>query len=116
MEGHFGFLGLNVHADDVASSRVEELHGNLAQEPQAEDDDGLAQGDSGHAHGLQRDAAQRHEGGGLKIYTFGNLHAEVHWDRDHLCMARVAAAGASHPVAHSKVSHTRRHVYHHPGR
>jgi len=33
MESHFGFLGINVHADDMAAGGVEELDGDLAQEP-----------------------------------------------------------------------------------
>jgi hypothetical protein len=63
MEGHLGLLQVEVHTDDVAAGRVEQLHGDLAQEPQADDDDGFAQGDLGHADGLQRDGAHGDEGG-----------------------------------------------------
>jgi len=63
MEGHLGFLGINVHADDMAAGGAQELHCNLTQKPQSDDEDGFAQGDLGHADSLQRDAAQRHESG-----------------------------------------------------
>jgi hypothetical protein len=137
MEGHFRLLELNVHADDVAAGSVEQLHGDLAQEPQADDDDGFAQGDPGHADGLQRDAAHGDEGGFLKcagVRRCGgadvlpscsrarNLHAQVGWYRHNLRVASVAGTSAGHPVADAvraracPCPYARPHVYHHPGR
>jgi len=93
--------GHRIHPQHPAAVGPQELDGELAQEPQAHDQEPLAQGGRGQADALEGDGAQHGEAG-LGVGDFvGDAGAEVRGHADELGVGTVGG----HPVAGPQAGH-----------
>ena len=100
-------LRREVDPDDAAAGGAQDLGGELADQPQPDHRDALAEADVGLTHAVQRDAADRGEGRLREVDPLGNRHAEVRRDVVDLGVDGVVAAAARNAIAGLKVADAR---------
>jgi hypothetical protein len=116
LRGQRAARGRQVHADDAAAGRPQQLHGEQAEQAQADHADGLTQLRAGLAHTLQGDGPQRGESGLVQADLVGDVRGQVARHVDDLGVDRVAAARAGHAIAGCEARGARAHGQHDPGR
>ena len=93
----------DVDPEDASPCGSQDLHGEEADEPEPQHDDGLAQLGAGSAHAVEGDGAQRDERRIAEIHGLRDLDHEVTGNHHVLGVMGVAGASAGHPVAHGEL-------------
>jgi len=104
-QGEFNLIGVGVDAEDATSVSLEQLHGELSDQPQTDHHYVLAQSWIRHPHRLKCDRAQGGEGRRFRVHARGHAGAQLGGHRDNLCMAGEEGAGAGHQVTHLETLH-----------
>ncbi len=115
-QGHLYFAGIKVHADNAAPGGVQQLDGKLAQQPKPNNGHRETQGDIGHAHRFQGNAAQGDKGTRIETDSCWQLDAEIGRHQRHLGMACIAGSATGNAIARGKSFHAFAHIQNHPGR
>ncbi len=96
-------VGPHVDADRHGAGGAQHLHGDLAEQAEAEHRDAVAEADLRAPHALQRDRAERAEGGLLERDAVRDARHQVARHDVDAGVVRVAGAGAGHAVADVQV-------------
>jgi len=107
---------VEVHADDAHAGGLQELHRELAEQSESDDDRGLAEPQAGRAHAVHGNRPEGRHARHPRVHTVRHARAQVARNAEHLGMVRVARPGAGDPVARLDPGHAGRHLEHHSGR
>ncbi len=90
---------VEVRREDAAACGAQQLHGELAEDPEPDHADRVAERRGGAAHALQRDRAERHGRRGVELDAVGHADREVDRNVDQLGVIGDARARAGDAVA-----------------
>ena len=108
---------VEIDADHTAAVRAQELHGQLAEDPEADDDERLAERRDGPADALEGDRAQASPCSPPGIPGSSGIgHRQVARNANDLGVVRGLRAGARNAIADLEISHPLADLDHGAGR
>ncbi len=105
---------IEIDAENAAAGRLEDLHRQLAEQPQPDDGHRVAEPDLRRPHALQRDRAQRDEGRLVEAHALGDLHRQILRHEDRFGVRGVIHPRAGNAIADAKLLRARPHLAHRP--
>ena len=94
---------IQVGADDATTIGAEQLGGELAENAEADHDEGFAQRRLRASHALHRNRAERHRRGFGETEFVGQQHGQIARHADDLGMMRALRPGARDAITHGEV-------------